>query len=311
MKEPQRCPLCDYEPVAIAALLTDQAKVACPRCGEFLVDSMLRVPKVLAKELKPYLSIYTRICKEGGRAPIALDTSNAEQLAESYKHTTVPQKLDYLMRLLAKRTEFAGQTVSFDCELDYPAIAAKNREEAKFLVSSLAEFGYVSGLIPVEPEGEHLATARLAVTVEGWKRVEVGDSAETSGRCFVAMSFDPSLDDAYELGIERGVSDAGYEPVKINKVHHNEKICDKILAEIRQAQFLVADVTLHKQGVYFEAGFAMALGRPVIWACRDDDLKNAHFDTRQYNHIVWKTPEDLREQLRDRIIATIGRRLAS
>jgi len=32
----------------------------------------------------------------------------------------------------------------------------------------------------------------------------------------------------------------------------------------------------------------MGLGRQVIWTCRDDDLKNVHFDTRQYNHIVGK-----------------------
>ena len=261
---------------------------------------------------KPYLSIYTRICKESGREPIVLDTSNAEELAESYKHTTVPRKLDYLMRLLAKRTEFAGQPIPFDCEIDYPAIAAKNEAEAKFLLRSLAGFGYLTGVTPDDLlDGPDIIIDGLTLTVEGWRQLEVGDSAETSGRCFVAMSFDQSLEKAYELGIKRGVSDAGYEPVRIDKVHHNEKICDKILAEIRQVQFLVSDVTLHRQGVYFEAGFAMALGRPVIWACREDDFKDVQFDTRQYNHIVWKTPEDLREQLKDRIIATIGRRLAS
>jgi len=273
---------------------------------------MLRAPKVLREELKPYLSIYTRICKESGREPIALDTSNVEQLAESYKHTTVSQKLDYLMRLLAKRTEFAGQPVSFDSQLDYPAVAAISEAEAKFLLLSLAEFGFLTGVIPADSmDGPDIVVGRLTITVEGWRRLEAEGSGETSGRCFVAMSFDPSLEDAYESGIRRGISDAGYEPVRIDKVHHNEKICDKILAEVRQVQFLVADVTLQRQGVYFEAGFAMALGRPVIWACREDDFKNTHFVTRQYNHIVWKTPEDLREQLKDRIIATIGRRLAS
>ena len=47
------------------------------------------------------------------------------------------------------------------------------------------------------------------------------------------------------------------------------------------------------------------LARPVIWSCKKDDFDNVHFDTRQYNHIVWQTPADLREQLRDRIKATI------
>jgi nucleoside 2-deoxyribosyltransferase len=92
----------------------------------------------------------------------------------------------------------------------------------------------------------------------------------------------------------------------VDKVHHNEKICDRIVAEIRRSRFLIADVTMQPQGVYFEAGFAIALGLPVIWCCRRDDLANVHFDTRQYNHIVWDQPLDLRQQLADRIKATIG-----
>lgn len=95
------------------------------------------------------------------------------------------------------------------------------------------------------------------------------------------------------------------DPVRIDLLQHNEKICDKILAEIRSCQFIIGDFTLQRAGVYFEAGFAMGLGRPVIWTCREDDFENTHFDTRQYNHIVWDTPEDLREKLTNRIRATI------
>ena len=57
--------------------------------------------------------------------------------------------------------------------------------------------------------------------------------------------------------------------------------------------------------MYFEAGFAMGLGRPVIWTCRKDDIDNAHFDTRQYNHIVWENEKELYEKLKNRIEATI------
>lgn len=49
----------------------------------------------------------------------------------------------------------------------------------------------------------------------------------------------------------------------------------------------------------------MGLDRPVIWCCHADAIKKAHFDTRQYNHITWKTPEELRSRLIDRIRVTI------
>jgi hypothetical protein len=79
-----------------------------------------------------------------------------------------------------------------------------------------------------------------------------------------------------------------------------------ILCEIRRSHFVVADFTLQRQNVYFEAGFAEALGLQVIYTCREDDIKNAHFDIRQRNHIVWNAPEELKDELKNRIGATIG-----
>ena len=109
------------------------------------------------------------------------------------------------------------------------------------------------------------------------------------GKCFVAMWFHEDLKDAYHNGIYLAVKDdCKMDPVRLDLVEYNEKICDKIVAEIRTCQFLVADVTRQRQNVYFEAGFAMGLGRPVIWTCKEDDFTNVHFDTQQYNYILWK-----------------------
>ena len=140
----------------------------------------------------------------------------------------------------------------------------------------------------------------------GWARLDPGPGGQP-GRAFVAMSYKPEVADAWTEGIRPAI-DLDCRPaiaVRLDKTEHNEKIFGEILVEIRLAEFLIADVTLQSQGVYFEAGFAMALGRPVIWTCREDDFKNAHFDTRQYNHIVWKDPSHLRQQSAIRIKATV------
>ena len=100
---------------------------------------------------------------------------------------------------------------------------------------------------------------------------------------------------------------AGYKPYRVDSDPHIDRIDARIVAEIRNSKFLVADVTEHKQGVYFEAGYALALGLPVIWTVRGDDLANAHFDTRQYNHIVWSDPTELKEALYLIICAVIGK----
>ncbi len=167
--------------------------------------------------------------------------------------------------------------------------------EARFLVGHLKDRGLVSE-----------ASNGLVLSAEGWARLEPAGSGGIAGRCFVAMSFDPSLNQAYDQAIRPAIEDdCKLVAVRVDLLEHNEKICDRILAEIKKAQFLVADFTLHRGGVYFESGYAMGLGRPVIWTCRKDDLERTHFDTRQYNHIAWAAPEDLRQRLADRIRATI------
>lgn len=96
------------------------------------------------------------------------------------------------------------------------------------------------------------------------------------------------------------------QPIRIDFVEHNGKICDRILSEIRQSTLLIADFTGNRGGVYFEAGFALGLGIPVIFTCRTDFLKKGvHFDTRQYNHIEWQTSEELKTKLINRIKATL------
>ena len=126
------------------------------------------------------------------------------------------------------------------------------------------------------------------------------------------MWFGPTIDDAWEKGIRPGIEDSGYEPIRIDKTEFNDRIDDEIIAEIRRSRFLVADFTQDgdgaRGGVYYEAGFAHGLGLPVIFTCRKDVIDEGliHFDTRQYNHIVWTTPEELRKRLAERVAATIG-----
>jgi nucleoside 2-deoxyribosyltransferase len=80
----------------------------------------------------------------------------------------------------------------------------------------------------------------------------------------------------------------------------------KILTEISESKFVVAEFTGHRNGVYFEAGYARGLGIPVIWVCRQDVMKDAHFDTNHFNHLTWSAESPLMGRLVSRIVATIG-----
>jgi len=147
------------------------------------------------------------------------------------------------------------------------------------------------------------------ITPKGWEHIRelkkrpAGDTKQA----FVAMWFDPKRDSFYTNGIKPACEETGYAPLRIDLKQHNEKICDEIIAEIRKSRILIADTTGNRGGVYFEAGFAMGLGLPVIYLFdkKHFDEDGPHFDTNHYNHIVYKDEQDLFTQLKNRILATV------
>lgn len=151
----------------------------------------------------------------------------------------------------------------------------------------------------------------VRLTMDGIQHLEdLRRSSAASSQGFVAMWFDTSMEAAYTEGIAPAVRDVGYNPLRIDSKEHANKIDDEIIAEIRRSRFVVADFTSEidkpRGGVYFEAGFAKGLGIEVIWTCRADMIGHVHFDTRQFNHILWQTPMELREKLARRISAILG-----
>src|SRR5271165_407541 len=112
-------------------------------------------------------------------------------------------------------------------------------------------------------------------------------------QAFVAMWFAPQMMDAYEHGFEIAIGGAGYSALRIDRKEHDGKIDDQIIAEIRRSAFVVADFSGHRGGVYYEAGFAHGLGRRVIFTCKQAEIDKLHFDIRQYNTILWTTPNEI------------------
>ena len=188
-----------------------------------------------------------------------------------------------------------------------PHAKERQRHEIQFFREYLESQGWIA---KVDVNSPYHINNKL--TVGGYIHLEELDSkvVVVSSQAFVAMWFDKSMDGAFEKGIHPAIKDAGYNPFRIDKKEHSNKIDDEIIAEIRRSRFIVADFTHGgggpRGGVYYEAGFAHGLNIPVIFTCRKDGLENIHFDTRQYPHIVWETPEQLRDMLAKRIGAVIG-----
>ena len=126
---------------------------------------------------------------------------------------------------------------------------------------------------------------------------------------FCAMWFDKSVLPIWTEAVLPAIKDSGYDPKRIDSHQHNNRIDDEIIAMLRRSKFVVADFTGQRGGVYFEAGFALGLGLPVIWTCKKSELKEVHFDNRQYNFVTWDEGklDEFKIALQNRIEATIGR----
>ncbi|MDE2967365.1 MAG: hypothetical protein OXS30_07780 [Chloroflexota bacterium] len=251
----------------------------------------------------------------------------SHQLLEKLNPLQIGDRAHRLLTLLAGRSGTIGQQVSIALPDDesvnpnrYGAIddvpelvcnlwramawsESTTIGEVIFLVDYLVENGWLKRNGLKQPDS-------VSVTVEGYAHIEESRVNVGRSQAFVAMWFNDETDDAFDQGIQPAIEQAGYTAMRIDRKEDVNKIDDEIFAEIRNSRFLVADFTQGESGarggVYWEDGFASGLGLEVIRTCRMDCIDKVAFDTRQYYHIVWESPEELREALRNRILAMIG-----
>jgi len=299
-----KCPICKFGDCTIEQATDGRLIlfVSCKRCGEFQISFICFKSDLKQYGEKHLLSGAIRNLYEKGEMISISFGEDFKKILDSTNEPKNPfEKMDLLIKYIYDKMEYMGAGVEMNSNLDYPLLYAKNSQEFLFVVKKASELRYI------EPD-ESKQGYRLALG--GWERLQELLQKEVKSRqAFVAMWFDKELDVAWEKGFKPALIETGYTPLRIDKEEHNEKICDEIIAGIRESGLLVADFTGQRGGVYFEAGFAKGLGIPVIWTCRKDNSENLHFDTRQYNHIIWEKPEDLKEQLINRIRATLPRNI--
>ncbi len=132
---------------------------------------------------------------------------------------------------------------------------------------------------------------------------EIGRIVKTKF-AFVCMPFAQEYENFYEAGIKPVIQECGFKSVRADEVEHSKGIMAVVYEHIEAAHIIVADMTGRNPNVYYEVGYAHALGKNVILLTqRADDLP---FDLRGFNHIVYEGRITvLREKLAQRIKAIL------
>ncbi|MCB8999330.1 MAG: nucleoside 2-deoxyribosyltransferase [Bacteroidales bacterium] len=181
----------------------------------------------------------------------------------------------------------------------------KNHEEYWFYLSTLHELNLISFIDVSSKDGNDAIDIRL--TYQGLEYIiSLQEGGENSKYCFIAMSFSETAKEIRNV-IKKVVKETGYEPLLVDEAHYDSAITinDAIIKFIRESKFVIADFTDQKHGVYFEAGFALGLRRPVIYCCSKSDFEQTHFDTNHYPHIVYNDLSELEIKLTNKIQAWI------
>lgn len=307
MAEP--CPVCKHDLVK-AEDRGERLFFECPRCGCFSMSRTAydtlgwRLSQRPDAGDKLSYALYRMTKREQW---VMLDS---ELLGNIITDTELPRpqaQLENLIAWIGDSLPTVGATVEVN-EHVLSAVGAKDMTSVRVLLEHARQSGYVEGQF-VDFLGGGFAAQGLRLTLPGWSFYEELKRGQTSSRyAFIAMQFGgPDLDAVVSDCFRPAVAATGFELKRLDDSQPAGLIDDRLRVEIRQSRFLLADLTHHNKGAYWEAGFAEGLGKPVIYLCRkdvfDDRAQGTHFDTNHHLTVVWD-PENLGEAA-EKLKATI------
>lgn len=117
---------------------------------------------------------------------------------------------------------------------------------------------------------------------------------------FILMPFDNTFSDIYKFGIKGAAEDVGAYAERIDEQIFTEGILDRIFTQISKADVVVADMTGRNPNVFYEVGYAHALGKVTLLLTQA--VEDIPFDLKHRQHIVYGGKiEALRTDLADRL----------
>ncbi len=260
---------------------------------------------------------------------------------EAWYPRTFAQKIDYILLYFAVHTKYNGEARSYSLR-KFKSIffvqadqTAKNYsdqviEQVKYILNYLIREEFVeTGLI--DNNGRYTlrlfsgweVSQSIRLTPKALARVdELQKDINNNKNIFVAISFAKEAEQIWNAITEAiEDKDVGFVDIAKKEKIHNQQIMPHIMRLIRESRFLIMDITDPNYGAYYEAGYALGLGKEVIITCRKDvhDRKafkcdkdetcrfeekalKPHFDIAQKQILVWENTADLTKQLKEWIL---------
>jgi hypothetical protein len=282
------CMLCGHELGGRGRATHDDGYAyECLNCGNYFVENSFIDEFMLDGHLREDSKVFAErhllsgeIRRRYDRKQLTTLDNNCELLSNPLIPHSVIRKLDRLLIYCGEKTSLIGEYI----EMKYPAICySKDKRELSELIKFAVDAEYLERDTTVIPLRDF-----YKVSLDGYKKYEeLEKTTIKSDVAFVAMWFDNSIKHIYEPLIKSVVGWHDFNAVRLDTVEHGNDINYEMIAQIKAARFVVADLTGHRGGVYYEAGFAKGLNKQVVLTCRDDDFDKTHFDLNHTKIIKW------------------------
>lgn len=282
----------------------------CNVCGQYKADGLVEHNKL------PYLELIQRAIlshslrtRSSVEEPLMITPEWVNDLLSNGSLPSPAVQAANIVRFIGDEVSRSGKPLGQLPVGFHAIIGSFNRPMALRLIEELQERKILTMDNVVGIPGTFL---NITLTLDGWERYEAEKRGRFEGNYgFLAMQFgdselDPFVKDVVKPAMKEGV---GYDLVDMRDVGRAGVIDNIMRTQIRDAAFLIVDLTHDNPGAYWEAGYAEGLGKPVIYICEKAkfDKKKTHFDTNHCTTVPWSKDDD--EGFKQALVATLRRSL--
>lgn len=318
---PVQCPIC-LSPDGAGCVSWSEGKDAtsfrCDICGEFEASGT-----ALSSYLRPDYPGWNPVKRaavshavrsatdSGGRRPMLMTDWLEDQLVNGRAKLPSPaQQATNIIRYIGDLVSGSGEPVSNAPASFFASVGSPSQNAAMRLVRQLMMRGLLSGI----EAGDFSCpadTINIDLTLSGWEAYEAERHGQVAGNYgFIALKFgDPELDPFLRDVIKPAIASLGYALEDLRDAARAGIIDNVMRARIRDAAFVLVDLSHANAGAYWEAGYAEGLGKPVLYLCKRSvfDEHGTHFDTNHCTTVMWD-PGDTESFTRE-LVATLRRSL--